>query len=272
MWVRVVASDAAGALAQLVFAVVLVPKPVEIIVPATVEAAVLAPAAVVEASVDTQKETTAPETEAAAPVQDAAPAPVAPVLALAPEPLEPGVTPRATTLTAEAPSSRPASRADAVLAAEPLLQYSDLAGPQLLQLLKGDDMLRKLDELKRQMTESTDAQRNVMASSVVMTTGLSAGYVVWLVRGGVLVSSMLSALPAWQLIDPLPVMAAGSALARRRMPAPSDEPEVERFFGDVEPGANPVRATTAAATTPTDPAATTPDAASVATHAAEPRP
>jgi hypothetical protein len=32
-------------------------------------------------------------------------------------------------------------------------------------------------------------------------------YVLWLVRGGVLLGSYLSALPAWRLLDPLPVLA-----------------------------------------------------------------
>jgi len=31
--------------------------------------------------------------------------------------------------------------------------------------------------------------------------------VAWLVRGGVLLSTALSSLPAWQFIDPLPVLA-----------------------------------------------------------------
>jgi hypothetical protein len=29
---------------------------------------------------------------------------------------------------------------------------------------------------------------------------------VWLLRGGVLVSTLLSSLPAWRLVDPLPVL------------------------------------------------------------------
>jgi hypothetical protein len=36
---------------------------------------------------------------------------------------------------------------------------------------------------------------------------LSVGYLVWLVRGGILLSSLLSALPAWRMLDPLPVLA-----------------------------------------------------------------
>jgi len=33
--------------------------------------------------------------------------------------------------------------------------------------------------------------------------------VIWLIRGGALVGSMLSAMPAWQMIDPLPVLHRG---------------------------------------------------------------
>jgi hypothetical protein len=35
---------------------------------------------------------------------------------------------------------------------------------------------------------------------------LSVGYVVWLLRGGALLSTFLSSLPAWRFIDPLPVL------------------------------------------------------------------
>ena len=31
-------------------------------------------------------------------------------------------------------------------------------------------------------------------------------YLLWLVRGGALVASALSALPAWRMLDPLPVL------------------------------------------------------------------
>ncbi len=32
------------------------------------------------------------------------------------------------------------------------------------------------------------------------------GYVIWTIRGGYLAASMLSSLPAWAIIDPLPVL------------------------------------------------------------------
>ena len=33
-----------------------------------------------------------------------------------------------------------------------------------------------------------------------------SGYIAWLLRGGILLSSVLSSLPAWRMIDPLPVL------------------------------------------------------------------
>ena len=84
-----------------------------------------------------------------------------------------------------------------------------------------------------------DIHRRVTESGVVLSAGLSIGYVIWLVRGGVLVSSMLSALPAWQMIDPLPVLTA----ARKNKAGASNEPddrEVERLFDDAKDPPAPI--------------------------------
>ena len=109
----------------------------------------------------------------------------------------------------------PSNRADAVLATLPAAVFSELKVDQTLQLLRSEELLRRFDDLKHQMKDLGEEQRRVMASSLAITSGLSIGYVVWLVRGGVLVSSMLSALPAWQLIDPMPVLAAAGAVKKR---------------------------------------------------------
>ena len=53
--------------------------------------------------------------------------------------------------------------------------------------------------------------------------GLSAGYVVWIVRGGVLISSLVAQMPAWKLIDPLVVLGRFDAAAK----AAEDEDEEE---------------------------------------------
>jgi hypothetical protein len=40
----------------------------------------------------------------------------------------------------------------------------------------------------------------------VVSASLSIGYVIWLVRGGALMSSLLASIPAWRIMDPLPIL------------------------------------------------------------------
>ncbi len=63
-----------------------------------------------------------------------------------------------------------------------------------------------LDSLREQVQEDINVKKMIVGSSLSVTTGLSVGYVIWLIRGGVLLSSVLSSLPAWRMIDPLPIM------------------------------------------------------------------
>jgi hypothetical protein len=46
-----------------------------------------------------------------------------------------------------------------------------------------------------------------VGSTLAVSTGFSIGYVLWLLRGEVLLGSLLASLPAWRLMDPLPVLA-----------------------------------------------------------------
>ena len=68
----------------------------------------------------------------------------------------------------------------------------------------------KLDDLKRDFEQ--DVQANLQSLHLVVRTtaavgsSLTVGYVLWLLRGGTLVASMVSTLPAWTLIDPLPIL------------------------------------------------------------------
>ena len=48
--------------------------------------------------------------------------------------------------------------------------------------------------------------RAVLGSAIATSVGLSAGYVVWMLKGGSLLASVLSSLPAWQLADPLAIL------------------------------------------------------------------
>ena len=66
----------------------------------------------------------------------------------------------------------------------------------------------ELDKVQDEVSELAQIEATVVGSSAVVTTGLSVGYVVWLARGGLLIASLLSSMPAWRAIDPLPVLAS----------------------------------------------------------------
>jgi VCBS repeat-containing protein len=83
--------------------------------------------------------------------------------------------------------------------------------PVIRQLVEPGEFVQELDEVRGSVTDQKIViEKTVVGSTVVASTGLSVGYVLWLVRGGVLISSLLSSLPAWRLIDPLPVLAYAS--------------------------------------------------------------
>ncbi len=79
-------------------------------------------------------------------------------------------------------------------------------------------MWAKLDDMKRDMDQvvqtSTESMTLVVGTTATVGTSLTVGYVLWLLRGGTLVASMVSALPAWTMIDPLPILDS-SELERR---------------------------------------------------------
>jgi hypothetical protein len=69
------------------------------------------------------------------------------------------------------------------------------------------NMVNSLDDVKKEMAGEIAFNKTVLGSAIAVSTGLSVGYVVWLIRGGMLLSSLLSSIPAWQILDPLPVLA-----------------------------------------------------------------
>jgi hypothetical protein len=98
---------------------------------------------------------------------------------------------------------------------------------------KADNLRQQLDKLMEQFQDFDGEHLGYLASSVAVSTGLSVGYVIWLVRGGALLGSMLSAMPAWQMIDPLPVL-TGSARSRRSADAGDQDQGVEQIFDERE--------------------------------------
>jgi len=68
----------------------------------------------------------------------------------------------------------------------------------------------QLDTLQEELVKEDAADETfetfVVGTTAVSVTGLTVGYVMWLIRGGTLLASLLTSLPAWCSFDPLPVL------------------------------------------------------------------
>jgi hypothetical protein len=67
-------------------------------------------------------------------------------------------------------------------------------------------LLDALDDMRASLHEEDRYAASTILATAAAAMGLSVGYVIWLLRGGVLLSSLLSSLPAWRLVDPLPIV------------------------------------------------------------------
>jgi hypothetical protein len=65
---------------------------------------------------------------------------------------------------------------------------------------------QQLDALGRELEEQTRRIVTVGNVAGMSTTLLSVGYVIWCLRGGSLVATLLTTLPLWKWLDPLPVL------------------------------------------------------------------
>jgi large repetitive protein len=111
---------------------------------------------------------------------------------------------------------RPSANDTRAAALSPQLQdmrfaLSESAQLQALDLLKqgmsSESYGRALDKMREAIESQGSFENVVVGTSVAVSGSLSIGYVLWLLRGGALVGSLLSALPAWTVFDPLPVLA-----------------------------------------------------------------
>ena len=78
---------------------------------------------------------------------------------------------------------------------------------QFQQALRSGAFVDELNRLRRQLREEFNLDRSTSITVAGLSLGVSVVYILWLIRGGVLLGSYLSALPAWRLLDPLPVLA-----------------------------------------------------------------
>ncbi len=89
-------------------------------------------------------------------------------------------------------------------AANLTMDRNDLAAAQ--SALGNAEWREALEKAKAATVAQGRLDALVVGSSTAVAGSLTVGYVMWLVRGGVLLSSLMSSLPAWRVLDPLPIL------------------------------------------------------------------
>ena len=80
-------------------------------------------------------------------------------------------------------------------------------GSESENLFVNEDFIAELDQVREDINDIAILSQTLIGSTVIISSGISVGYVIWIARGGLLLASLLSSLPAWRLVDPLPVLA-----------------------------------------------------------------
>jgi hypothetical protein len=111
-------------------------------------------------------------------------------------------------------------------------------------LVIDEAMWEALDLLDLDLSEGSESQRSALITGTIegATAIMVAGFLTWFLRGGALLTSLLSTLPLWSRVDPLFVLAArddederNRAVARRKPDVPgADENGSESADDDAE--------------------------------------
>jgi hypothetical protein len=96
----------------------------------------------------------------------------------------------------------------AIIASNTQLASKWSAQSDPLLLIKSNNFLNSLDKANESLARNITIDTINLGSGAVFSTGLSIGYVAWLLRSGIILSSVLSSLPAWRFIDPLPILSS----------------------------------------------------------------
>jgi hypothetical protein len=77
------------------------------------------------------------------------------------------------------------------------------------------DSQRSVEQQKKVLTMEV-MDKVVVGSTAVVSTSISVGYVIWILRWGSLVTAFVSAMPAWQAFGPLPILQSFNQRIRGR--------------------------------------------------------
>jgi hypothetical protein len=113
----------------------------------------------------------------------------------------------------------------------PSLVFNSGLGGDLLNSSVGRAFTEQLDRMREELAGDQGEQLIAVGSAGALATSLSAGYVLWLARGGVLLASLMSSVPAWAGLDPLPVLAQmGGRRGDDDREGVDDTDPIERLF------------------------------------------
>jgi hypothetical protein len=135
-----------------------------------------------------------------------------PVASTPPPVTAPAPVPGATRATGAANFGPAVGAASVGLDIGPLANAQSQASPVFVleEFLKGGsrsiELVEALDRLRDEIDDKTRLEHSVNGAAAAAGMSLTVGYLLWLARGGILLSSLMASLPAWRLLDPLPVL------------------------------------------------------------------
>jgi hypothetical protein len=144
--------------------------------------------------------------------------PVAPAPPAAPQPSDsspgPTQTPPVTPPTDSAPHpsvadpTAPVTEGPKFSADPPIRGSAAVSVAARLARVEPAKLYLELDEVAKQVQASRGVWGTSIQPGTIITTTvtMSAGFLMWLSRGGSLLMSLLSTLPVWRLLDPLPIL------------------------------------------------------------------
>ncbi len=77
-----------------------------------------------------------------------------------------------------------------------------------LSYLVGTNFIKELEQIEEDFEFNGAVPEWAAGTAVATTASISVGYIMWMLRGGYVLASVLSTMPVWQNMDPLPVLAA----------------------------------------------------------------
>ncbi len=91
-----------------------------------------------------------------------------------------------------------------------------------------DRLEREIEKIGQQMEKTASSEAKPFEVAVGISTSFSVGYLIWCLRGGTWLASLMSTLPMWQWVDPIPVLDSWE----RRRPIRGKEDEDDRDNDD----------------------------------------